>query len=63
MQVDGAAGLEFRDLGVAELCRGAAVLAGQAGQFAFDRVDGAGPELRNEGVPGDQPEMVVAVEA
>jgi hypothetical protein len=61
--VDGAPGLELSDLGVAELCRGTAVVAGQAGQFAFDRVDGAGPELGDECVPGDLPGMVVAVEA
>ena len=39
VQVHGAAGLELGDLGKAELGRGAAVLAGAAGQLAFDCVE------------------------
>jgi hypothetical protein len=45
VQVHGAAGLELGDLGKAEWGLGASVLAGAAGQLAFDRVDGSAPEL------------------
>jgi hypothetical protein len=59
----GAASLELRDFGVPESGRGAAVSLGEPMQLPFDRVDGARPELRDEGVPGDLCDVVIAVEA